>query len=269
MSSSSRQRLSTTFDEVPELYDRARPGYPKQVFDDLGALAQLPEGARIVEIGCGTGQATVPLAESGYEITCVELGQQLAAVARRKLSAFRRVEVVNANFETWQPRRAGFDAVVSFTAFHWIDPGARYEKTASLLRDGGVLAVVSTHHVLPPDGDRFFAEVQEDYEAVVPDDPKTKAGGPSRPETIADLSAEIDASGRFRNVAARRYVWDVTYTADDYIALLDTYSGHRAMDETTRERLYQRIRRRIDGRPGGTVRKTYLALLNVAVRGRF
>jgi hypothetical protein len=81
-----------------------------------------------------------------------------------------------------------------------------------------------------------------------------------------DLGDEIAASGFFHNVGARRRVWNVTYTADEYIALLATYSGHRALDDDTRERLFARIRRRIEARPGGTVRKTYLALLNVARR---
>ena len=49
-------------DQVAELYDRARPDYPTEVFDDLVALAQLPDRARVVEIGCGTGQGTRPLA---------------------------------------------------------------------------------------------------------------------------------------------------------------------------------------------------------------
>jgi hypothetical protein len=58
----------------------------------------------------------------------------------------------------------------------------------------------------------------------------------------------------------------VTSTADEYIAVLDTYSGHRALDVIARERLYTRVRRRIEARPEGTVRKTYLATLNVAQR---
>jgi SAM-dependent methyltransferase len=260
----SRENLRTTFEQVPELYDRARPRYPDELFDDLAAL--LPEAARIVEIGCGTGQATVPLAKRGYRITCVELGAGLAAVARRKLAAFAHVQVVNASFETWKPPRAEFDAVVAFTAFHWIAPELRYTRPASLLRDHGLLVVVATHHALPPDGDEFFREVQEDYEAVLPDDPATKAGGPEPPEAIADLGEEIAASGLFGNVAARRYLWDVTYTADEYIGVLETYSGHRALDDATRARLLSRIHRRARARPGGSVRKTYLALLNVAQR---
>jgi SAM-dependent methyltransferase len=263
-----RERLRTTFEEVADLYDLARPNYPPEVFDDLAALARLPSAARIVEIGCGTGQATLPLAKRGYDLTCVELGEQLANVARRKLIDFPNVEVVNANFETWRPTRAGFDAAVAFTSLHWIAPEARYAKTASILREQGVLAVVSTRHVLPLDGDDFFIDVQEDYEAVVPDDPKTKAGagGPPSPDAVSDLADEIGDSKHFRNVAAKRYLWNVTYTADEYLAVLNTYSGHRALDSATRERLLSRIRLRIDTRPGRQVRKTYLALLNLAER---
>jgi SAM-dependent methyltransferase len=268
VSDTPQELLRTTFEQVPELYDGARPNYPPQIFDDLAALAQLPAKARLVEIGCGTGQATLPLAERGYAITCVELGEQLATIAQRKLASFPSVDVINANFENWEPERADFDAVVAFTAFHWIAPDVRYTKTADLLRERGKLAIVSTQHVLPPDGDPFFVEVQEDYEAVVPDDPATKssAGGPPHPDAVADSSKEIASSGRFRNVAARRYLWEVLYTPDEYISVLNTYSGHRALDDETRERLLSRIHRRIEARSERTLRKTYLAMLNVAQR---
>jgi SAM-dependent methyltransferase len=265
--SSPERLLRTTFEEVAELYDRARPSYPAEVFSDLVALTDLPERGRILEIGCGTGQATLQLAQRGFRITCVELGEQLAAVARRNLAAFPRVEVVNAPFETWQAAGRAFDAVVAFTAFHWIDPEVRYEKSASFLGEGGALAVVSTQHVLPADGDRFFADVQEDYEAIVPDDEKTKAGAPPPPDAVGDLRDEIEASGVFGSAVVRRYIWDVIYTADEYIAVLDTYSGHRALEDDRRRRLYERIRRRAEARPEGKVRKTYLATLNVAKRG--
>lgn len=48
--------------------------------------------------------------------------------------------------------------------------------------------------------------------------------------------------------------------------MLDTYSGHRTLVREQRERLYERIHRRIEARPTGRVRKTYLATLNVAER---
>ncbi len=215
----------------------------------------------------------MPLAQRGFAVTCVELGEPLAAIARRKVAGFPSVEVITTNFETWQPEHSEFDAVVAFTAFHWIAPELRYKKTAELLRTRGKLAVVSTTHVLPHNGDQFFVEVQEDYEAVVPDDPATKAsvGGPKDPSSAAAQSdtifcAEVEASGRFHIVGTRHHVWDVTYTADEYVAVLNTYSGHRVLDDETRNRLLARIHRRIEARPGQSVRKTYLALLYVAER---
>jgi len=257
----SREELRATFEEVPELYDRARPTYPPELFGDLVELAGLPAQARILEVGPGTGKATRPLAERGYEIVAVELGERLAEVAHRNLAAFPSVEIVTANFESWEPAVAGFDTVVAFTAFHWIDPDLRLAKSARLLRAGGALAVVQTHHIVRPGGDGFWAEVQEDYDAVVPS-PDNRP--PPLAEEVADLRDEIERSELFRPPQIRRYAWDIPYTADEYLAVLDTYSGHRSMTDGERSEVFRRIRRRIEARPEGHVTKSYLAILNVA-----
>jgi len=52
-------QLRETFDTVAALYDRARPRYPSALFDDLADLAGIGSGARVLEIGPGTGQATL------------------------------------------------------------------------------------------------------------------------------------------------------------------------------------------------------------------
>jgi SAM-dependent methyltransferase len=258
-----RHRLRATFEEVPELYERARPLYPRELFDDLVACAGLATGSRVLEIGCGTGQATLPLAERGFEVVCVELGAGLAAIARRRLAAFPRVEVVNALFEEWEAEASSFDAVVAFTAFHWVDPEVRYAKPARLLRPGGTLAVAETDHVQVEGGDPFWAEVQADYDAVVPSEDNRP---PPRPEEVGDLRAELERTGLFGDVEVRRYLADVTYSAEEYIGVLDTYSPNRAMEPAKRERLFERIRRRVEASPGGTVRKRYLFTLNLAKR---
>jgi SAM-dependent methyltransferase len=139
--------LRETFDEDAERYDRARPGYPAELFDDLAALTGLGAGDRVLEIGPGTGQATVSLAPRGYRIVAVELGAHLADVARRNVAAFPDVEVVNAPFESWPLPAAPFRAVFAATAFHWIDPDVRLTKAAQALAPDGALAVVTTSHV--------------------------------------------------------------------------------------------------------------------------
>jgi trans-aconitate methyltransferase len=142
-----RERLRQTFERAAELYDRARPGYPEALFDDLIALTGLAAGDHLLEVGCATGKATRPLARRGFLITCVELGAGLAAVARRNLAGLP-VEVVQGQFEHWQPAEP-VSLVYAATAWHWIDPGVRYQRAWQALRPGGHLAFWSAGHVFP------------------------------------------------------------------------------------------------------------------------
>lgn len=181
----------------------------------------------MLEIGPGTGQATIPLAERGCQIVAVELGPQLAAVARRNLARFPGVEVVTAAFEGWPLPSERFDLVLAATAFHWIDPEVRVAKAAMALRPGGWLATVATHHVAGGD-DSFFAEAQDCY---VRWDPATPPEGVALPATasIPRTSDELDRSCRFGPAQFRRYEWDLSYTTAGHLEVLRTYSGHREM----------------------------------------
>jgi len=255
-----RERLRTTFDSAAELYETARPVYPETVLDELVELAAIPTGGRLLEIGPGTGKATVALAERGFELTGVELGAQLAAVARRRLAGLPKAEIVVADFEEWEPSRADFDAIVAFTAFHWIAPELRYTKTARLLRPGGALALVSSQHVLAGGADDdFWLEAQEDYDAVMPSPDNAP---PPAPENVGDWHEQIEESGLYENVTVRRHLWTVDYDADRYVAVLGTYSDHLALPEEQRAELFSRLHARVAAR--GTVTKTYLSILTVA-----
>lgn len=83
---------------------------------------------------------------------------------------------------------------------------------------------------------------------------------------MPDDRAAIEASGMFEDVEVRRYLWQRSDTADDYIALLDTFSGHIAMPATKREHLYKEIRQRINQRPDRRVTRHWCAILHVARR---
>jgi SAM-dependent methyltransferase len=257
-----RERLRTTFGSVAELYDRARPTYPAAVYDDLAELVGLEPGSRVLEIGPGTGKATEELVRRGYAVTGVELSPELAEVARRNVPA---AEIEVGDFESWEPREAGFDAVTAFAAFHWIAPELRYAKPVRLLRPGGALAVVHGPHVLPEDGDPFFVEVQEDYDAVVPH-PDNAPPGP--PEEAEGFTADFRASGEFDSVVERRHLHAITYTADEFVAVLGTFSDNLALPPEQREELFRRIHARISARPRGTVTKHHLLVLSVGYRPR-
>jgi SAM-dependent methyltransferase len=258
-----RDPLRRTFDSAAELYDSARPAYPDELFDDLIELAGLERGARLLEIGCATGKATRPLLERGFSVVCVEMGRHLAERARRNLAAFP-VEIHVAPFETWETEHEAFDLVYAATSWHWVDPAIRYRKAHRLLRPGGHLAFWSAHHAFPVGFDPFFTEIQEVYDAI--GESYGEEWPPPPPEQLPDESDDIQASGLFEDIRVRRYVWELPYTADEYIALLDTFSGHIAMEASKRERLYREIRTKISSRPQQRVRRHWHAILHVARR---
>ncbi len=262
-SDAERERLRETFDRAAEIYHRVRPDYPQALFDDLIALAGLAPGDRLLEVGCATGKATLPLARRGFRITCVELGTELAAVARRNLAGWP-VEVVQGPFEDWRPEEEPASLVFAATAWHWVDPAVRYQRAWAALRPGGHLALWAAGHAFPDGGDPFFREIQDVYDEIGEGLPPGTSQ--PRPGELPDEQAGMQASGLFEVTAMRQYGWEQVYDAEAYIELLSTFSGHLEMEDWQRERLYGEIRRRLARRPDGSVRRGWGAVLTVARR---
>src|SRR6516164_9230671 len=139
-------RRRESFDSVADDYERYRVPYPDEVVEAVLALSRLHSGSRVLEIGCGTGQLSVPLARLGVELVAVELGPNLAAIARDNLTEFPSARVEVSGFEEWQLPAEPFDLVVSASAFHWIDPEVGFPKAALALKPGAVLTIVHAHH---------------------------------------------------------------------------------------------------------------------------
>ncbi|GAA4611369.1 class I SAM-dependent methyltransferase [Actinoallomurus liliacearum] len=260
------RRLRETFDRVASRYQTARPDYPADLYADLLAMTGLRPPAHLLEVGCGPGKATLPLARMGFSITAIELGAALAAEARRHLAAFPGGSVITSSFEEWRPPPgARFDLVYAATAWKWVDPDIKYAKAAALLPRGGHLAVWDAGHAFPAGFDPFFTEIQRVYDELSEGDgspwPPPPPGGLPEP-----TAAEFEASGHFTVAGTRRHVWARRYTAEEYIALLDTFSGHIAMEPAKREHLYREVRRLLAARPDGRLTRHWSAVLTVGRR---
>ena len=260
-----RVRLRTTFDSAADLYQQARPDYPETLYDALVHGAGLHPGDELLEIGCATGKATLPLARRGFHLTCLEIGPALAARARRNLAGHRDVTIIEEPFETWRPARDHqFTMVVAATAWHWIDPAVRYRRAWQALRPGGHLAFWKADHVFPVGGDPFFVEIQDVYDELGEGLP-SGATRP-RPGQLPDQRGEIERSGLFTDVSVRHFDWEISYSAKRYLRLLDTFSGHIAMPTARRDHLYAEITRRLAQRPDGCLRRGWGAVLHLARR---
>lgn len=254
------RELRQSFDQVAERYEQIRPGYPEQLFEDVIEYSGLHAGAQLLEIGCGTGQATLPFAQRGYTMVCLEPGAQLAALAKHKCANYPAVTVEQATFETFESEQR-FDLIFSATAFHWVDPNIRFQKVASLLKPDGTLAVWWNTHVYTDASQGFFEEVQAIYEQTVPALTEGYKGLLTPEQIDQAYGHEFANATQFGPLKKQVYPWNQRYTADQYIGLLGTYSGHIHLAEHERSLLFERIARLINTRYEGAIIKGYAALL--------
>ncbi len=264
MDTSQQRRCS--FDAAALSYDQVRPGYPAAMFDDLLALAQLPPDGRILEIGCGTGQATLPLAQRGYYITCIELGAHLATIACHNLAAYPHVEIWNGAFEARPCAEATYHMVFAATSFHWIDPALRYLKAVQALKMNGTLALCWNKHVQCAASGDFFSAVQQVYRRVAPAMAQGSVELPHPAAVTEPIGAAMANIRQLGPVDLRRYSWEACYSAERYIDLLSTYSDHHSLDATTRAQLFAGIAELINTQFGGSIVKGYVTLLYTARR---
>ena len=252
--------------QVAQRYDRARPGYPAALFDDIIAYAALAADARILEVGCGTGQATLPLARRGYAIDCLEPGAQMAAIASANLAHFPAVTVHRTNFESFSHPPASYDLLLSATAFHWVDPKIRFRKAHDLLKSGAALALFWHRPVQTQASRGFTGAVQHIYKTVAPE----LTGDYSPPPPPAQVTTEyedlIPASGYFAELEIRKHYVATTYSANAYVDLLATFSDHQKLDASKRQRLHAEIEMLIADQFEGSVVRETVALLYLARR---
>ena len=249
-----RLNLRSGFDLAADVYERTRPVCPPALFDDLIRLADLGRGDAVVEIGCGTGQATRPLAERGLSVTAVELGAALADGARQKLAGFPSVTVITSSFEDWTPDGSQYAAVVAINSLHWVDPVLRYAKPAQLLKPGGFLAVGACLWATPLGADPFFDQVEEDRYEGTP---------PPPPEKIGPSHLPADAMVYFDEVAARRYPFEVTFSVQDYVDNLATQSTTRQLGEEKAQEFLERVSRRLAARGRSDIVRSLVAVLTI------
>jgi len=265
LSDEERLRRAVTFDQIADLYDQGRREPPGWLFDAIFAESQInARTAHVLEIGCGTGKSTLPVARRGARVLALVMGANLAYVAQRNLADFPNVEVRCTRFEDWKSLPQ-FDLVLAITAWHWLDPAVRFQRAAAALKQRGILAFTETEHVFPPGFDPFFEKVQDSYEAI---GIGRLRWPPPAIEVIPDSRAEIAQSGLFDDVRVLRRVWTEEFTADEHVALMRTASDHRQIEPAKREWLFSEMKRLIEARPGGRVVKHNLTMLHIARRLR-
>jgi SAM-dependent methyltransferase len=252
------QRL--TFDQAASAYRTARPDYPDALVDDVIAYAEMKPADKILEVGCGAGQATKGFAKRGFPILAIDPGAELLRAAREALAGASNVEFLETTFEAWSLGKAEFRLIIAAQSWHWVSPEARFSKAAEALSPHGSLAVFGHVPVNMPAPllDRF----KEIYLRQLgrwgsPPEAWYLPGGP--------FKGWFDESRLFGPVEHKAYRWTWRRTTSGYVDFLQTRSDHRMMEPAKREHVLAEVAQAIDGH-GGAFDTDYETHLYIARR---
>jgi hypothetical protein len=197
-------------------------------------------------------------------VHAIEIGPSMAAKLGSKLPS-DRLRITVGDFET-ASTPSGADAVFAATAYHWISPAAQTDRPATILRLGGVVAIVDLIQVDSPDDLGFFAAAQPVYERY--GEGHTGLPAPTRGSVDPAIRDVLVADRRFDSVDVRSYDWNQTYSASEYRNLMLSYSGTQMMEESTRLGLLDAMESFVCNQFGGSVTRPLVVTLTTATLTR-
>ena len=241
------------FDTIPEQFDRFRPRYSGELFEYLIGRAELGPDKKVLEIGPGTGQATDPILETGCDYNAIELGEHLYAKMIEKYGRFSNFHIVNGDFITYDFGQQRFDLIYSAATIQWIPEEIAFTKTFSLLKPGGMLAMMLTRSDYRTPNEELYRIIQEQYDLYF------------KPET-----PYIHGSFKYDNAAGYGFVDFQRHdfrgrremSPDEYVSFCGTHCDHIVIPEPYKTRLFDGLRKAVEENGGKVVfEDTYVLYL--------
>jgi SAM-dependent methyltransferase len=238
------------------------------LFADLVDVTGLDGRSSVLEVGCGTGQATRSLAALGRSVIAVESGAGMAALARQRLASVRNVEVETSRFEEWDDGGRRFDVLVAAAAWHWIDSSIGWRRAHEVLHPRGWMALLGNVVVRRPGEPEVFAETADLHEQFSPGNPDW--GHPPLEDEVRTTDEGWglvdDPGGLFGPTIVRWYPAVQWFDGDGFADLLRSTSPYRRLDGDIREPLLDAIAERVRTRMGDRASRRYLGVLRVGQR---
>ena len=232
--------FDASFDIFANNYDDVRPGYPAQMYEDIQKICAVSDQSSLLEIGAGSGIATVELAKLGCKIVGIEPGANLVAIAKQKTAAYPNVEIKEVMFEEFEVKEK-FGVVLALTSFHWISEYMKYKKVFYSLNDTGSFVLVWNSFF---QSDSSAAqEINALYQEILPDiyplsDTNVNVSVLSK---LNSREREIHESDLFYIHFLRKYITVCNYDSETYPKLLNTFPKIIKTDKKRRQEFLARV----------------------------
>ena len=245
--------LEWTFDTVAATYEKWRPGYSDELYEMLFEYISLDQSSRVVEVGIGGGQATLPILKTGCHLTAVEYGEQFSKICEEKFKDYQNFTVITNKFENTDFEHDTYDLVYSASAFHWVPEEVGYKKVYSMLKSGGVFARFANHPYRDKENPKLAAEIDKIYGLYYYKfHNKKQEELKEYTEEQAKQRAMIAEKYGFSDIRYALFYRKRIFSAKEYITLLGTYSDHIAIEESMRKEFFSKLEEAIN-RYGGAI----------------
>ncbi|MBO5323798.1 MAG: helix-turn-helix domain-containing protein [Oscillospiraceae bacterium] len=225
--------LRKVFDTVSEQFDKYRPKYSEELFNELIAYSKVNREKKVLELGPGTGQATDPVLNTGCEYYGIELGKNLAAKMIEKYDHNENFHLIHDDFITHDFGEQRFDMIYSAATIQWLPENTAFSKTFSLLKPGGVLAMMLIHGDYKTPNVELYERIQKVYADYFKPIVQYKHGNFNYNNAVNYGYCEFER---------REYYGKREFNADEYISYLGTHCDHIVIPEPYKSRLFDGVK---------------------------
>ncbi len=227
----------TTFGRISELYEKTRPSYPQALIDDIITFSSISQNGKILDVGCGSGQATLPFAQHGFNVLGIDISQDLVGIARNKCTKYVKVDFQIAPFEEVKLPESSVDTIVCGMAWHWIAPEIRYKKAIKLLKQGGTLALFWYHQ------DKTKSTLVSEIREVFGKHGHAESGptGTRVHLLVKEICEELKQNTEFTPIELREYAEELKYTKEQYLNLISSYGWFQTLTEEKQHALTKEL----------------------------
>jgi SAM-dependent methyltransferase len=249
------------YSPVADAYNKVRPRYPQEIINRTVEIAKLTPEGRILELGCGPGNATVSYAQLGFSMICLEPSQEACKFARENCVAYPNVKIQQTTFEEWKLAPGKFNAVLAATSFHWMNPETVYAKVTEALQDDGSL-ILLWNMTPQPDYD-VYQSLHDVYQIHAPSSARYE-NIITQEKIVKSFGQKVLDSGLFKDLVSDFVICEVTYSVDHYLLLLGTLSPYLKLEAPMRDALFTGLRSKIEQHYEGSIKIKYISAFQVA-----
>ena len=249
------------YSPAAEAYQQVRPRYPQEVLDRVVEMAQISSRSTLLEVGCGPAIATPAFAALGCQMVCVEPNPDFYHLAQQTCERYPNVELQNCSFEEWELAPQRFDAVLAASSFHWISPEVGYSKAAAALRPGGHLILLWNKELQPRY--EIYQQLSTVCQTHAPSLNRAYENSVMQAAILDELGQMAIESGYFKDIQSGHIEVEVTYSVDQYLMLLNTYSPYLKLETEQKQTLFAGLRKVLE-QNGETVQLSYVSAFHIA-----